>query len=313
MTSDKGTRLTDGRIRALSKRLEGVYNAAYRSAVSNNKRSIQKLASLTDEALEGLDEAAKTLKRKAFANRVLRSEGLVNQIAAEIAKAGDTAAAIVRGEMTGIYQLNYDYSTYAVCRQAGVDFSSDFAIYNRNQIAALVQEGQSPFTKIAYRNLGKDRKIVMRLQNQLMLGVLNGESQQKLVRRIRKITGQSAKQAKRVAQTERTRVQSQARHMGIMEAERIGIEMDQQWFARMVNTRDTHAAQNGEIMPAGGKFSNGLLYPGDPNGGASEVINCHCGLKPMVRSASPALRAHREKFGTVTFETYQKRRGGVNP
>lgn len=39
-----------------------------------------------------------------------------------------------------------------------------------------------------------------------------------------------------------------------------------------------HAGMNGETVPMGEPFSNGLDYPGDPSGGAAEVANCGCSV-----------------------------------
>ena len=33
------------------------------------------------------------------------------------------------------------------------------------------------------------------------------------------------------------------------------------------------------------KFSNGLMYPGDPNGMAKEVVNCRCALLQRAKWA----------------------------
>jgi len=41
-------------------------------------------------------------------------------------------------------------------------------------------------------------------------------------------------------------------------------------------TRDTHRTQDGEERALNQSFSNGLMYPGDPNGAPSEIINCRC-------------------------------------
>lgn len=41
-------------------------------------------------------------------------------------------------------------------------------------------------------------------------------------------------------------------------------------------TRDTHAALDGESVGLDQAFSNGLQYPGDPNGAPEETINCRC-------------------------------------
>lgn len=41
-------------------------------------------------------------------------------------------------------------------------------------------------------------------------------------------------------------------------------------------TRDSHAEVDGEEQPLNQPFSNGLMFPGDPEGDASEVVNCRC-------------------------------------
>jgi len=40
--------------------------------------------------------------------------------------------------------------------------------------------------------------------------------------------------------------------------------------------RDSHAELDGQRIPFGGKFSNGMRYPLDPAGGAAQVCNCRC-------------------------------------
>lgn len=40
--------------------------------------------------------------------------------------------------------------------------------------------------------------------------------------------------------------------------------------------RDEHMAMDGEEVPMDVAFSNGLMFPGDYNGGADETINCQC-------------------------------------
>lgn len=49
------------------------------------------------------------------------------------------------------------------------------------------------------------------------------------------------------------------------------------WVATKDNrTRDSHWAMDGESTGIDDVFSNGLRYPGDPNGSASETANCRC-------------------------------------
>ncbi|WP_422366409.1 phage minor head protein [Pelagibius sp.] len=41
-------------------------------------------------------------------------------------------------------------------------------------------------------------------------------------------------------------------------------------------TRDSHASLNGQTVGMDARFSNGLLYPGEPGAPAAEIVNCRC-------------------------------------
>ncbi len=62
----------------------------------------------------------------------------------------------------------------------------------------------------------------------------------------------------------------------------MGVEYTQWIAAHDDRTRDSHAEVDGEIIPMGGKYSNGLEYPGDMSGDISEWINCRCSNAPFV-------------------------------
>jgi hypothetical protein len=47
--------------------------------------------------------------------------------------------------------------------------------------------------------------------------------------------------------------------------------------------RDSHVAMNGESVGLNELFSNGLMYPVDPNGPPEEVIQCRCWAEPSIR------------------------------
>lgn len=51
-------------------------------------------------------------------------------------------------------------------------------------------------------------------------------------------------------------------------------------------TRDSHRELDGEVVPIGSVFSNGLRFPGDPQGEAEEVINCRCSILPEFLEAA---------------------------
>lgn len=110
-----------------------------------------------------------------------------------------------------------------------------------------------------------------------------GESQLQVIRRIQAVTGQAKWQAKRVAQTETTRIQSQATYQTEQEAVELDVNVVNRWSTRMIRSRDTHIALNGKTARHGEKFPGSVLrFPGDPNAPAREVINCFCALVPDV-------------------------------
>lgn len=79
----------------------------------------------------------------------------------------------------------------------------------------------------------------------------------------------------------------------------MGIRTTKTWTARMVNTRDSHAALNGKTVYENEKFTtiwgNELAYPGDPSAPAREVINCHCVMVPGVELPGDKKPAERLK------------------
>jgi len=50
------------------------------------------------------------------------------------------------------------------------------------------------------------------------------------------------------------------------------------WRVNSSNPRPEHAAMNGETVDIGERFSNGMMWPGDPAGGADNNANCQCSV-----------------------------------
>lgn len=65
---------------------------------------------------------------------------------------------------------------------------------------------------------------------------------------------------------------------GVMEGARQTGATTKTWHVHSKNPRSSHAHLNGQTVPVGEKFSNGLMAPGDPEMGADEVANCKCDM-----------------------------------
>ena len=87
-------------------------------------------------------------------------------------------------------------------------------------------------------------------------------------------------EANRIARTEINRADNEYRFNDIMDNDLIDYV---KWHANIdEKTRDSHEHVNGEIVRKGELFSNGLRFPGDPNGPAKEVMNCRCSIVPYI-------------------------------
>lgn len=272
-------------------RVAEIYAGALRKALKNKKAFLQKVKDVETGKIKPPSyyktESQIARWKEGFLRELIRQNDVIDGIMRELNSAGVDAAQLIRKSMVDIYQANRD-ETVATFDAADQRIRPSFSVFDRRQIDVLVEEGQSPFSKLAYQNLGQNPAIRRKLQNELGMAAILGESQKKIIERIRKVTGQTVAQARRVAQTERTRVQSQARWQAGQEAQEMGIRVVNEWSTRMVNSRESHIALNGTVKPQGEPFrtvwGNDLLYPGDPSAPAREVINCHCVLVPDVLS-----------------------------
>lgn len=81
-----------------------------------------------------------------------------------------------------------------------------------------------------------------------------------------------------IARTETASASGYGNHYGALQAEQeFGVTIIKTWISsRDDRVRDRHDEMDGETVPLNEPYSNGLMYPGDPNGSADEVIGCRC-------------------------------------
>ena len=265
-----------------------IYTGALRKALKSKKAFLQKIADVDSGKIKPpqyyVDRGEVAKWREGFVRELMRQNKVIDGIMEQLNAAGADAAALIRDSMVDIYNANRQDATKTLALEADqLGVSVTFAQYDKRQIAVLLQEQQSPFSRLAYQNMGQNPAIRRRLQNEMAQATILGESQREIIKRIRKVTGQTVAQARRVAQTERTRVQSQARWQAGNEAAAMGLRVYNTWSTRMINSRESHIRLNGKSAMQGERFPGSVLrFPGDPEGPAREVINCFCVLVPNL-------------------------------
>ena len=152
----------------------------------------------------------------------------------------------------------------------------------------------SPIREGMYEHFGENvKKLKKDITSQVSRGISTGMSYQQIAQQISQRMigtynnpGGSLYYAMRIARTEGHRIQVQGAMDACFKAKEKGADVVKQWDATLDSrTRESHQAVDGEIRELDEKFSNGLMFPGDPSGGAAEVCNCRCALLQMPRWA----------------------------
>lgn len=285
---DAGVRASDALESAIKDRIAEVYGAALKKAVKNISVFLKKIKDVDDGKIKPpafYNTPEKILEwRRGFTRELLRKENVIKNIETAMQQAGIEIEPEIRETMANVYTVNRAYMVDSISRKSGANLS--FSIPSVREAEIILNDSMPVMSKIAYKNLKEAPAIMRRLQNEFAQATFFGESQQKIIKRIQKVMQNSASNAKTIAQTERTRVQSQARAETIHQAAEMGINVKKKWTARMINTRESHMDLDGEVLPHDEKFhtilGSAMDYPGDPVGKAADVINCHCILEFIV-------------------------------
>ncbi|HBL40457.1 MAG TPA: hypothetical protein DDY98_02355 [Ruminococcaceae bacterium] len=179
----------------------------------------------------------------------------------------------------------------------------------------------SKLSKPLYNSLGEDVDgLKSAIQKEVSTGIIRGASYGEIAKRIEKrmvgdykrFNGGAYAKAARIARTEGHRVQNTAAYDAQKAAQSKGANIVKQWDATLdARTRDSHAKVDGELTAVDEKFSNGLLFPGDPHGAAAEVCNCRCALLQRAKWALDAdelerLKQRAEYYGLDKADSFEE-------
>ena len=146
---------------------------------------------------------------------------------------------------------------------------------------------ESKISKGLYTRLGEDVDLLKKkITAQVSRSIATGMTYAQTAKALEGYTRIGYNNAIRIARTEGHRIQTTATMDAMKSAKDIGADVVKQWDATLdKRTRDSHAKVDGEIREIDKPFSNGLMFPGDPDGEAGEVINCRCALLQRARWA----------------------------
>lgn len=146
---------------------------------------------------------------------------------------------------------------------------------------------ESKISKGLYTRLGEDVNLLKKkITAQVSRGIASGMSYAQVAKGLTNYSKIGYNNAIRIARTEGHRIQCASTMDACYKAKEKGADILRMWDATLdKRTRDSHAQIHGEVRDVDEKFSNGLMFPGDPNGRPEEVINCRCALLQRAKWA----------------------------
>ena len=307
---------TDKELAKLEKRIAKIYKEAAKDLQSTIDDYFAKFAKRDEKQKARLEAGEITEQeykqwRLAQMGRGERFKALQKRVAERYTKANQTAVSYVNDATPGIYSLNRNYAAYTIESVAG---DVGFDLWDEQTVRRLIVENPEvmpyyPPEKALKRGIdlayGKKQ-----ISASVTSSILQGKSIPKIAKDLQtRIPDMNKSSAIRTARTAVTGAQNAGRMDSYVAAEKMGIKVRKEWLATLDGrTRHSHAMLDGEQVDNEKKFSNGCMFPGDPNGPAAEVYNCFVG-ETKVASDSDVVRSYKHKYNGEIISI--KTAGGV--
>lgn len=294
---DVAHELTDELIAKVAERIKSVYASAaesverqmadalkeYERARESKRREIYgqmtKTANWDERKRLGAEFRA---WREEELKKATARNSLLEKLAYELADADELARVAIRGELAEAFSANADWATFQLERELGKVCTS-WTLYDQDTVARLLVEDPELYPQPSLDVQKAVRWNTGHLQAVVTQAALSGDSIPDIGKNLRRVIKMNVAGAEMVARTAMTAAENAGRMQSYERAAGMGITLEQAWVATLdERTRQEHRALDGEVTAIGSRFSNGLRYPGDPQGPYASICNCRCTLIAQV-------------------------------
>lgn len=262
------------------KHLKAIYNKAADDIAEKLKISNGKINVLLKD-FDELDDVQKSILQSQIYQRNFQLS-LKKQIDGFLSDLQTDQYKSIDEYLKGCYETGFLGSMYDLHGQ-GIPLV--FPIDQKQAAAAIKLDPK--ISKNLYTKLGEDVGLLKkRIANNVSRGIATASEYKVIARNIAADSNVGFNRAMRIARTEGHHVQVQAAVDVQYKAKEKGADVLKSWDAALDGrTRDSHRQVDGEIRELDEPFSNGMMYPSDPAGGAAEVVNCRCALLQRAKWA----------------------------
>lgn len=306
-------KLLERQARGLQGKLRLTYADAVDGMTSRIEASLKEFAA--DDAKWQADVAAGKKDAKAYKawrkDQALhndRLKALEKALARDLTAADEMAMAYINRMPAGAYAEGMNFATYEI--EHGAKANTSFTLYDRNTVMELVANEPNLLPQAAF-DKAKDKAWNSRhVTSAVTQAVLQGQTVPQLAASIAGIAAMDQRAAMKAARTAMTSAHSLGKLKGYERAAGMGIDVEKQWLAALdPRTRGSHRHLDGEVVGLDAEFSNGLKYPGDPDGPGSEVYNCRCTLVPVIGDVEYDGVERADRLGGMGYEEWKNEHG----
>lgn len=300
---DKAHKQTDSILEMLESKIYTTYKQAekevqdkwkaYLDSVDEDAKEIKKkLVEATKKGnpadiVKYRSKLASLYKSRTFQNQQFHN--LLQEIALQYQHSAETATTIINGKLPKVYSVNYNYMGQQIIPQVKnlTDIDIIFNLVDTQTIKNLLLDNSTLLPLLEINGKKYRRWVTSKINSEVLNGIIQGESMDKIANRLQSVTAMTAKAAIRNARTAVTSAENKGRLDSMVELEKHGAILEKQWLATSDSrTRDWHRELNGKTAEINEAFENAMgeiRYPGDPQARPSNVYNCRCTLLTNVK------------------------------
>lgn len=296
---------TDAEVLKMERRIKKIYRQATADIEQKRKEMLADIQIRTDElqikikTSTGQEKAeARAEYKRLLRQSVLESEryqAFIEYYHERIQTANEAALAYCNGEMPKVYVMNYNQAGKAISKKVE---GYSFTMVNEGTVRALIDNGKLILPKKKLDHAKDKPWNAKKLNTQLLLGIMEGESIPEITARFRECIGMNEVSAVRAARTMATSAQNKGRIDLYSAAERAGIQLKKQWKGTNDGReREAHIQLNNAVKPVNEPFEvdgDTIMYPGDFTAKAYLVYNCRCRLVEEITGYDSSIAGKAE-------------------
>lgn len=306
---DAQAKLLEKQAQELQEKLQLTYADAIDGMTSRIEASLKKFAA--EDAKWQADVAAGKKDAKAYKawckDQALHNDqlkALKKALVQDLTAVDKMAMAYVNQVPAGVYAEGMNFATYEI--EHGAKANTSFTLYNKNTVMELVANEPDLLPQAAFDKAKDTAWNSRHVTSAVTRAVLQGQTIPQLAASIAGIAAMDQRAAMKAARTAITSAHSLGKLKGYERAAGMGIDVEKQWLAALDSrTRGSHRHLDGETVKLDAEFSNGLKYPGDTDGLASEVYNCRCTLVPVIGDVEYDEVERANKLGEMSYEEWK--------